>query len=70
MFESELRRDGYRLVAKTGEHELLPGEYLKRQRSTYVYTYASPVVWEVVWSDRAGHHVQTPANPEVRSSRR
>jgi hypothetical protein len=47
--EFSLRRDGYRLAAKANEGELLPGEYLKRQRSTFVYAYSSPVEWEVVW---------------------
>ncbi len=49
--ESLLLKDGYRLVEKANEEDLLPGEYLKRQRSSYVYNFASPVAWQVVWSD-------------------
>jgi hypothetical protein len=44
--ESVLRQKGYHLVEKANEGELLPGEYLKRQRSSFVYAYASPVAWE------------------------
>ena len=68
-FESLLRQDGYRLVTKASESELLPGEYLKRQQSTFVYAYASPVVWEVVWSDLAGQRVPAHGKAEIRNSR-
>lgn len=50
--ESLLQKDGYRLVEKANEGDLLPGEYLKRQRSSYIYTFASPVTWQVVWADQ------------------
>lgn len=69
-FESELRKEGYRLTAKANENELLPGEYLKRKRSTYVYAYASPIVWEVVWADRAGRAAPSRGKRESRHTRR
>ena len=64
-FESQLRKEGYRLAAKTYESELLPGEYMKRKRPTYVYAYASPVVWEVVWLDRDVRRGHPPRNDTV-----
>jgi len=69
-FESDLRKEGYRLTSKTNEAELLPGEYLKRKRSTYVYAYASPIVWEVVWADRARRPVSSRSKRESRHTRR
>lgn len=69
-FESQLLKDGYRLAAKANETELLPGEYLKRKRSTFVYAYASPVVWEVVWADPAGNPDRPRTRTEARHSRR
>jgi hypothetical protein len=68
--ESVLRQKGYHLVEKANEGELLPGEYLKRQRSSFVYAYASPVAWEVVWTDAAGPRVQVRGKAEIRNSRR
>jgi len=69
-FESELRKEGYRLADKANESELLPGEYLKRKRSTYVYAYASPVVWELVWSDPTGAPTRPRDKTEARRPRR
>jgi hypothetical protein len=69
--ESVLQQKGYRLVAKANESDLLPGEYLKRQRSSFVYSYASPVAWEVVWTEpAAGQHAQARAKTEARAPRR
>ena len=50
--ESWLQRDGYRLVAKTAEKDLLPGEYIKRSSPSFVYSVSGRSVWEVVWSAR------------------
>ena len=50
--ESWLQRDGYRLVAKANEVELLPGEYMKRSSPSFVYSVGTRSVWEVVWSAR------------------
>ena len=69
-FESLLRHNGYRLAEKDNESELLPGEYLKRQRSTFVYAYASPSVWEVVWSDLGVQRPKARSEAEARHSRR
>ena len=64
--ESLLRKDGYRLVEKANEGELLPGEYLKRQRSSCVYTFASPVAWQAVWSDlHKAARAQSQQGPRV-----
>ena len=30
-FESKLRKQGYRLVYKNGENDLLPGEYIRQE---------------------------------------
>ena len=69
-FESELRKEGYRMTEKTSEIELLPGEYLKRQRSSYVYAYASPIVWELVWLDHKGSGARPRARAASRETRR
>lgn len=69
-FESQLRTEGYRLTQKTSEIELLPGEYLKRQRPSYVYAYASPIVWELVWSDLRRSAARPASKAAPRETRR
>ena len=50
--ESRLRKEGYRLVQKESEKDLIPGEYVKRSHSKLPDMFGGPVVWQVLWCTR------------------
>lgn len=47
--EADLRAKGYRLVNKTNEKDLAPGEYIKSSFTGSEQSFAGPKMWTVRW---------------------
>lgn len=47
--EAELRAKGYRLVQKTNEKDLLPGEYIKSSFTGSEHPFEAPKMWTLRW---------------------
>jgi hypothetical protein len=47
--EDDLRAKGYRLVNKTNEKDLAPGEYIKSSFTGLRQSFAGPKMWTVRW---------------------
>jgi len=47
--ESNLREQGYRLVRKQSEKDLLPGEYIKQKFSRFLHSSGKQGRWTLRW---------------------
>jgi hypothetical protein len=47
--ESKLRKQGYRLVRKNSESDLLPGEFIKQEHSRSMNSFGEERRWTLRW---------------------